>query len=115
MLKCNGFAVMNNINQDIIQFPGNVVSGGVCVGNLATYPLILQGVSSISTPLQTLTSSWSTLNTINPYQALVNSTTHYGLHPNNLPLSYCLNVNGSRCVHIDALVARLIELNQSQL
>ena len=111
-LTCQGCSVLNNSHQDIILFPGslNLASGGVGIGNFGTYPLILQGVTSISTPLQTLTSSWSTLNTINPYQALVNSTTHYGLNPTNLPASYYLMINGSKCVHIDVMLALLIGL-----
>jgi hypothetical protein len=83
----------------------NLASGGVCIGNFGTYPLILQGVTSISTPLQTLTSSWSTVNTISPHQALVNSTTQYGLNPSKLPTSYYLMINGSKCVHVDAILA----------
>ena len=116
MLKCNGFAVLNNTNQDIIAFPGNLTLGGMCVGNLATYPLILQGTMSAAPILQNLASTWSTLNQIIPQQALLNSTLYYGLSPNQLgsnsQASHYLTINGSKCVHVDSILALLVGMNK---
>ena len=73
-LRCQGFAVLNNSKQDVLIFPGanNLSSGGVCIGNLATYPLILQGTMSAAPISQNLASTWTTLNQIIRQQTLFN-------------------------------------------
>ena len=85
-LKCQGFSVLNNSHQDVLIFPGgnNLSTGGVCVGNLTTYPLILQGTISAAPRLQNLASTWSTRNQIIPQQSLLNSVLYYGLSPTQL-------------------------------
>ena len=117
-LGCQGFAVLNNSKQDVLIFPGanNLSSGGVCIGNLATYPLILQGTMSASPILQNLASTWSTLNQFIPQQSLLNSTLYYGLSPtqlsSNSQASHYLTINGSKCVHVDSILALLVGMNK---
>ena len=107
---------MNNTYQDIIQFRGNLTTSGVCIGNLATYPLILQGTMSAAPILQNLASTWSTLNQIIPQQSLLNNTLYYGLSPNQLgsnsQASQYLTINGSKCVHVDSILALLVGVNK---
>ena len=66
--------------------------------------------------LQNLASTWSTLNQIIPQQSLLNSTLYYGLSPNQLgstsQASHYLIVNGSKCVHVDSILALLVGMNK---
>ena len=66
ILACQGLKVMNNSNQDVLILPGGtgLTTGGVCTGNLGTYPLVLRGTMSNATILQHLASTWSTLSAI---------------------------------------------------
>ena len=117
-LKCQGFVVLNNSHQDVLICPGgnNLSTGGVCVGNLTTYPLILQGTMSAATIIQNLASTWTTLNQIIPQQTLINSVLYYGLSPtqlnSNSQASHNIIVNGSRCVHVDSILALLVGMNK---
>jgi hypothetical protein len=83
-IYCQNSGILNNTNKDVILFAGNLTSGGVAVGNLGTYPIILQGTMSAAPILQNLASTWSTLNMIIPQQTLLNSTLYYGLSPTQL-------------------------------
>ena len=107
---------LNNANKDVILFAGNLTSGGVAAGNLGTYPLILQGTSSAAPILQTLASTWSTLSAIILQQCLINSTNYFGLSPtqlaSNAQASHYLTINGSKCVHVDSILALLVGMNK---
>ena len=88
----------------------------MAVGNLGTYPLILQGTMTATPILQNLASTWSTLNMIIPQQTLLNSTLYYGLSPtqlsSNSQASHYLTINGSKCVHVDSILALLVVMNK---
>ena len=77
---------------------------------------MLQGTITTASILQTLASAWSTLNQIIPQQSLLNSTLYYGLSPNQLgsnsQASHYLSVNGSKCVHVDSILALLVGMNK---
>jgi hypothetical protein len=88
----------------------------VAVGNLGTYPLILQGTMSAAPILQNLASTWTTLNAIIPQQCLINSTNYFGLSPtqlsSNSQASHYLTINGTKCVHVDSILALLVGMNK---
>ena len=93
-----------------------MATGGVCTGNLGTYPLVLRGTMTNATILQNLASTWSTLNAIVPQQSLINSVLYYGLSPTNLvsnsQASHYLTINGTKCVHVDSILALLVGMNK---
>ena len=66
--------------------------------------------------LQNLASTWSTLNQIIPQQSLLISVLNYGLSPtqlaSNSQASHYLTVNGSKCVHVDSILALLVGMNK---
>ena len=117
-LTCQGFKVMNNSNQDALIFPGGngLTTGGICTGNLGTYPLVLRGTINNATILQNLASTWTTLNATVPQQSLLNGVLYYGLSPSNLvsnsQASHYLTINGTKCVHVDSIVAFLVGMNK---
>jgi hypothetical protein len=117
-LTCQGFKVLSASNQDVLIFPGGngLTTGGVCTGNLGTYPLVLRGTMSNATILQHLASTWSTLTQISPQQSLLNSVLYYGLSPtqlaSNSQASHYLTINGSKCGHVNSIVALLVGMNK---
>ena len=117
-LTCQGFKVMNNSNQDALIFPGGaeLTTGGVCTGNLRTYPLALRGTMSNAEIFQNLASTWSTLNMIIPQQSLVNSVLYHGLSPTQLATnsqaSHSITINTAKCVHVDSILALLVGMNK---
>ena len=66
--------------------------------------------------LQNPASTWSTLNQIIPQKSLLNSILYYGLSPtqlaSNAQASHYLTINGSKCVHVDSILALLVGMNK---
>ena len=66
--------------------------------------------------LQNLASTWTTLNQIIPQQSLIYSVLYYGLSPtqlnSNSQASHNIMVNGSRCVHVESILAVLVGMNK---
>ena len=93
-----------------------MTQGGVCTGNLGTYPLVLRGTMSNAAILQHLASTWSTLNAIVPQQSLLNGVLYSGLSPTNLvsnsQASHYLTINGTKCVHVDSILAFVVAMNK---
>ena len=113
---CQGLKVLNNQGQDVLISPGptgTTNGGSVGITNFASYPIIMQGTPVASTTLTTLTSSWSTLKSITPYQATINIIPYYGLHPNLLPMGFYQSANNGRHVSIDGILALLVGFNQA--
>ena len=110
---CQGLKVLNNVGLDIILAPGFLNGGGVGITNLCSYPIIMQSTQTPASNLTTLTTSWSILKNITPYQSTVNSVPYHGLNPNALAVGFYQSANGGRHVSIDGILALLIGFNQA--
>jgi hypothetical protein len=111
---CQGLKVLSNSGQEVLISPGVASSGGgVGITNLCSYPLMMQAAQTAATNLTTLTTSWSILKNITPYQSVVNANYYHGLNPNALAAGFFQSVNGGRYVSIDGILALLVGFNQA--
>ena len=74
---------------------------------------MMQAAQTVATNLTTLTTSWSILKNITPYQSVVNAVPYHGLNPNLLAVGFYPSANGVRHVSIDGILALLIGFNQA--